>query len=96
MSWISPIAPSRIFWIRAWRAEEWRHISPAAILRFFFSAASPARRICCTPPGSAAKSFSMNTLTPFSTAYSRCVARKPACVVNMATSPGRRQSIAFR
>ena len=35
------MAPSRIFWIRAWRAEEWRAMSPAAILRFFFSAASP-------------------------------------------------------
>src|ERR1017187_5905588 len=31
MSWMSPIAPSRIFWIRAWRAEECRAISPALI-----------------------------------------------------------------
>ena len=90
------MAPSRIFWISAWRAEEWRHMRPAAILRFFFSAASPARRMRLTPPGSAAKSFSMNTLTPFSTAYSRCGARKAACVVSIATSPGRRQSIALR
>ena len=90
------MAPSRIFWMMAWREDECRAISPAPILRFFFSAASAARRICCTPPGSAAKSFSMNTLTPFSTAYSRCVARNPACVVSIATSPGRKQSIALR
>ena len=81
MSSIGPISPSRIFWIMAWRATEWRHISPAASLRFLASAACPARRTCFTPPGSGANVFSMKMFTPFSTAYSRCVGRNAACVV---------------
>ena len=57
MSSIWPMVPSRIFSIMAWRADEWRHIRPAPIFRFFFSAASPARRIAEIPPGSAAKAL---------------------------------------
>ena len=48
---MSPSAPSRIFWISACREAEWRHISPQAILRFFFLASSPRRRISFVPPG---------------------------------------------
>ena len=68
---------------------------PAAILRFFFSASSAALRTRLTPTGSVANDFSKKTFTPFATAYSRCKGRKAARVVNRATSPGRRQSIAF-
>ena len=71
MSWISPSSPSRIRLISSCRFTEWRHIRPAAILRFFFSAASPALMTRRTPAGSVANDFSMKTLTPFSTAYSR-------------------------
>jgi hypothetical protein len=38
----------------------------------------------------------MNTFTPFCTAYSKWTGRNAEWVVNSATSPGRRQSIALR
>ena len=40
--------------------------------------------------------FYPKAFTPFCTAYSRWGARKAACVVSMATSPGFRQSMACR
>ena len=70
MNVTSPISPSRIFWIRACRAGEWRHCSPAAIFTPFFSASSPAASSRFRPTGSGENGFSMKTLIPFLTAYS--------------------------
>ena len=74
--------------ISSWRLALWRHCRPAAILRFFFSASSPALISRRRPGTSGANDFSMKTFTPFFTAYSNCMGRKAAKLVSMATSPG--------
>ena len=63
-------------------------MKPAPTLRFFFSDASTDWSIRRTPGESTANDFSMNTLTPFWTAYSKCSGRKAAGVVRITTSPG--------
>ncbi len=90
------MAPSRIFWIRACRAGEWRHIRPAAILRFFFSAASPARMIRCDPDRIGGEALLHEDVHALLDGILEVRGRKAEWVVSRATSPGRRQSIALR
>ena len=90
----SPIIPSWMRRIASCRPCECRHMKPQPTLRFFFSDSSADLSIRRTPGESTANDFSMNTLTPFWTAYSKCSGRNAAGVVRITTSFGPRQSMA--
>ncbi len=70
-------------------------MKPAATLSPFCSEISTDFIMRRTAGASTAKDFSMKTFTPLATAYSKCAGRKAAGVVSIATSPLRRESMAF-